>query len=119
MIPPAERFIFTKSVYLYFKSTCYHVHFQDITLSKEQLSFKKKKIIIKRTTNFPERGLLPTVNGGRVLKKYSNYSHKIKFKPNTREVKHIQMKEKKSIDSYKTFFTENEFFFPWVPRFSR
>lgn len=43
MIPPAERFIFTKSVYLYFKSTCYHVHFQDITLSKEQLSFKKIK----------------------------------------------------------------------------
>lgn len=43
MIPPAERFIFTKSVYLYFKSTCYHVHFQDITLSKEQLSFKKNK----------------------------------------------------------------------------
>lgn len=28
---------------LYFKSTCYHVHFQDTTLSKEQLSFKKKK----------------------------------------------------------------------------
>lgn len=112
MIPPAERFIFTKSVYLYFKSTCYHVHFQDITLSKEQLSFKKIKKKIKRTTNFPERGLLPTVNGGRVLKKYSNHSHKIKFKPNTREeVKHIQIKEK-SIVSYKTFFTENEFFFP-------
>lgn len=49
---------------LYFKSTCYHVHFQDTTLSKEQLSFKKKK---KKATNFPERGLLPTVNGGRVF----------------------------------------------------
>lgn len=43
MIPPAERFYFTKSVYLYFKSICYRVHFQDITLSKEQLSFKNKK----------------------------------------------------------------------------
>lgn len=94
---------------LYFKSTCYHVHFQDTTLSKEQLSFKKKKK--KKATNFPERGLLPTVNGGRVFKKYSNYSHKIKFKPNSRaEEKHMQINEKIT-DFNKIFFTENESFF--------
>lgn len=54
-------------MYLYLKNTCHHVHFQDTTLSKEQLSLKKKKHN-KKATNFPERGLLPTVNGGRVFK---------------------------------------------------
>lgn len=56
-------------MHLYFKSTCYHVHFQNIILSKEQLSLgKKKRKKGKKATNFPEKGPLPTVNGGRVLK---------------------------------------------------
>lgn len=54
-------------MHLYFKSTCYHVHFQNTILSKEQLSFKTNKQK-KSATNFPEKGPLPTVNGGRVFK---------------------------------------------------
>ena len=78
------------------------------TLHWARSSFPLKK---KKATNFPERGLLPTVNGGRVFKKYSNYSHKIKFKPNSRaEEKHMQINEKIT-DFNKIFFTENESFF--------
>lgn len=64
MIPPAGRFFFQICVSLFEKHlSC--VHFQDTTLSKEQLSLKKK---IEQQTS--ERGLLllPTVNGGRVFK---------------------------------------------------
>lgn len=78
-------------MYLYFKSTCYHVHFQDITLSKEQLSFKKNN---KEPQTFLKGGFYQLLMEVGFLK-YSNYSHKIKFKPNPRaEVKHIQIKER-------------------------
>lgn len=37
-------------------------------LTTKETTFKKKKKKEKKATNFPEKGLLPTVNGGRVLK---------------------------------------------------
>ena len=81
--------------------------FKTLHWARSSFPLKKKK----KATNFPERGLLPTVNGGRVFKKYSNYSHKIKFKPNSRaEEKHMQINEK-TTDFNKIFFTENESFF--------
>lgn len=69
MIPPAGRLWFFQICASLFEKHLSCVHFQDTTLSKEQLSLKKKKKK-NRATNFPERGLLllPTVNGGRVFK---------------------------------------------------
>lgn len=65
MIPPAGRFFFFQICVSLFEKHLSCVHFKDTTLSKEQLSLKKK--IEQQTT---ERGLLllPTVNGGRVFK---------------------------------------------------
>lgn len=67
MIPPAGIFIFKYKVCIFILKVLVTMFtFKILYWAKSSFPLKKKKE--KKATNFPEKGLLPTVNGGRVLK---------------------------------------------------